>query len=197
MDQATFNQLKSLLEKISDMPEEQVEAWINISQKRIYQKGEYFSIPENPSTRLGYVARGLLRFYMLDRKGRECTFGFGGEDTFVSSYGAVIFNQQHIKYIQAIEKTEIYSCERTEFIKLWESNEAWKVFLQKATEMDCLRIRKRESDFLMFDAKTRYQIFLEDFPQFRNRIKQEYIASYLGISPETLSRIKSGKMEKQ
>lgn len=42
----------------------------------------------------------------------------------------------------------------------------------------------------MFDAKSRYKIFLRDFPQYQNRIKQEHIASYLGISPETLSRIK-------
>lgn len=190
MEQKIYNQLKKLTLQIANMPEEQVDIFLKLSQKHVYLKGDYFSTPENPSNQVGYVAKGLLRFYKLDRKGKEHTLGFGGENTFVSSYGAVFHNQHQTVYIQAIEKSETYTCSRLELLSLWETNDAWKLLVQKITEMDCLSIRKRESDFLMFDAKSRYEIFLRDFPQYQNRIKQEHIASYLGISPETLSRIK-------
>lgn len=193
MNPNTLNQIRNFLLQLVDMTDDQLNAWVKISKRSIYLKGEYYCTPDKPSTKLGYITKGLLRYYMLDQKGRERTFGFGGENVLVSSYGAVVCNQQHIKYIQAIEDTEVYTCERNDFINLWESSDTWKIFLQKATEMDNLVIRKRESDFLMYDAKTRYKIFLETYPQYRNRIKQEYVASYLGISPETLSRIKLDK----
>lgn len=186
-------QIKNFLDQFVNMPEEQFNEWANISKRSIYLKGDFFCTPEKPSTKLGFITKGLLRHYVLDQKGTERTFGFVGENMPVSSYGAIVSNQQDTKYVQAIEDTEIYACERIDFISLWYSSDVWKIFLQKGTEMDNLVLRKRESDFLMYDAKTRYQIFLKDYPQFCNRIKQEYIASYLGISPETLSRVKLDK----
>lgn len=193
VDPTILSQMRGFLAQFVDMPEEDFKAWIKISQEVIYLKGDYYCTSEEPSTKLGFITKGLLRHYVLDLKGTERTFGFVGENMPVSSYGAIISNQHDIKYVQAIENTRVYACEREDFITLWESSDIWKIFLQKATELDNLLLRKREADFLMYDAKTRYQIFLKDFPQFSNRIKQEYIASYLGISPETLSRVKSDK----
>lgn len=193
MNPSTLSQIRNFLLEIVDMPDELLSAWMKISKRSIFLKGDYFCTPDKPSTKLGYITKGLLRYFVIDRKGKDRTLGFGSENVLVSSYSAVVWNQQDIKYIQAIEDTEIYTCERTDFINLWESSDVWKVFYHKVTELDNLLIRKRGSDFLMYDAKTRYRIFLEDFPQYRNRIKQEHIASYLGISPETLSRIKLEK----
>lgn len=193
MDLNAQKQIRDFVTKIVDMPDEQFNAWVKVSKRTVLLKGDYFCTPDQPSTKLGYITKGLLRYFVIDRKGRDRTLGFGGEDVVVSSYRAVVWNLQDIKYIQAIEDTELYTCERIDFINLWESSDIWKVFYQKVTELDNLLIRKRGSDFLMYDAKTRYQIFLEDFPQYRNRIKQEHIASYLGISPETLSRVKLDK----
>jgi CRP-like cAMP-binding protein len=77
---------------------------------------------------------------------------------------------------------------------MWEVDVKWKDLLQKHTELDCLKLMKREFGFLMDDAKTRYLNFLIDYEPFAERIKQRDIASYLGITPETLSRIRSAPM---
>jgi len=63
--------------------------------------------------------------------------------------------------------------------------------LQIITEYDSLQLREREISFLQDDAKTRYVKFMKNFKTIADRIKNRYIASYLGISAETLSRIKS------
>jgi CRP-like cAMP-binding protein len=62
------------------------------------------------------------------------------------------------------------------------------------TKLDCIKLMKREFGFLLDDAKTRYLNFLEDYKSFAERIKQRDVASYLGISPETLSRIRSNQL---
>lgn len=96
-------------------------------KKSVLLKGDYFCTPDKPSTKLGYITKGLLRYFVIDWKGRDRTLGFGGEDVVVSSYSAVVWNQQDIKYIQTIEDKEMYICERVDFIALWESSDViWK-----------------------------------------------------------------------
>jgi len=178
------------IKQFSEMSNEKIDMWARLMTKVAYNTDDYYSTPETPSTSLGYVARGLFRLYVVDRSGNEATLAFTGENMFMSSYGAFILNQIQPVYIQALEDSEVYVISRTEFLKFWETDAELKDVLQKVTELDCLRIRKREIGFLLYDAQTRYFNFLEDFQKYANRIKLWYIASYLGISPETLSRIR-------
>jgi CRP-like cAMP-binding protein len=82
-------------------------------------------------------------------------------------------------------------------IKLAETKFQWQQFLRKSTEDAYLEKEKRESDLLYYDAKTRYLNFIEEHPDWEKRIKQRFIASYLGMTPETLSRIRSQHVPKK
>jgi CRP-like cAMP-binding protein len=137
------------------------------------------------------VIKGLFRQYVIDKNGEEVIREFRGENNFMASYSAIIYNKFPPIYIQALEDSEIVATLRTDFLKMWEQDANWKILLQKHTELDYMKLMKRELSFLMDDVKTRYLAFLEDYKPFAERIKLRHVASYLGISPETLSRIRS------
>jgi CRP-like cAMP-binding protein len=191
MDIYAFENLKRRVKRLADLTDEKIEMLVKAATHKKYRTNDYYSMPANTSKNLSFVDRGLFRLYVIDYKGNEVTLAFTGENMFMSSYSAVIFDQFQPVYIQAIEDSEVYEVPRTEFIKLWETDSQWKEVMQKHTELDLLRVRKRELGFLIYDAGARYDVFLKNFPQFINRIKLKYIASYLGISPETLSRIRA------
>ena len=185
---------KKQIMEFSRISQEEIDVFLKSTVKATYKRNEYFSTIQEPSASIAFVVKGLFRVYIIDRDGNEATLNFRGEDMPMSSYGAVLLNQMEPVYIQALEDSDVYTMPRTEFLKFWETDSKWKDILQKFTELDCSRLRKREFSFLQDDAKTRYLDFLQDFSRYADRIKLRYIASYLGITPEALSRIRSSPL---
>ena len=194
MDNDTTINFKEAIKKLADIPNEKINSFSKLAVKKNYRKNEYFSSIEKPSANLGYIAKGLVRVYIIDRDGNEVTLNFRGDNNFTSSYGGIILNNLQPVYIQTLEDSEIYIISRNEFIKIWETDAKWKDILQIITEYDSLELREREFSFLLYDAKTRYLNFIEKFSLFADRIKLKYVSSYLGISQETLSRIRSAPL---
>jgi CRP-like cAMP-binding protein len=194
MDEESIQTFKNFIRQFIDIPDDQVVSLMKSATILNYKPNEYFSTPDKPSPFLGFVVKGLFRQYVIDREGNEVVREFRGDNNIMACYAAVILNKYQPIYIQAIEDSLLYAIPRTEFLKMWETDVKWKDLLQKHTELDCLKLRKREFGFLMEDAKTRYLNFLKDYEPFAERIKQYDIASYLGITPETLSRIRSSPM---
>jgi CRP-like cAMP-binding protein len=186
--------LKKQIGEFAELQEEQIDIFFKSTEKITYKRNEYFSTIKNPATSVAFIAKGLFRVYIIDREGNEATLNFRGENMPMSSYGAILLNQIEPVYIQALEDSEIYTITRTNFLKFRETDAKVKDMFQKFTELDCLRLRKREFSFLQDDAKTRYLNFLQDFSHYVDRIKLRYIASYLGITPEALSRIRSAPL---
>jgi CRP-like cAMP-binding protein len=194
MDEKAVQTFKNFISQFIDIPDDQVVSLMKSAAILNYKPNEYFSTPDKPSPYLGFVVKGLFRQYVIDREGNEVVREFRGDNNIMACYSAVILNQYPPIYIQAIEDSLLYAIPRTEFMKMWGTDVKWKDLLQKHTELDCLKLMKREFGFLMDDAKTRYLNFLKDYEPFAERIKQRDIASYLGITPETLSRIRSAPM---
>jgi len=191
IDNNPFFSFQKLIDEFAEIPKEQINEFISLGTKKKYKKNEYFSTIKNPSRLMAFVEKGLFRVYIIDREGNEATLNFRSENMPMSSYGAIVLNQIEPVYIQALEDSEINTIQREDFLKFWEAFPKWKNILQEITEYDCLRLRRREFSLLQDDAKTRYLNFLEDFKPCADRIKLRYIASYLGITPEALSRIRS------
>jgi CRP-like cAMP-binding protein len=191
MENNTLHGIKNLVKPFFQIDDEQMDLFSKITNKNTYKRNDFFSTIENPSTSVAFVANGLFRVYIIDRKGNEATLGFNCEYMPMSSFSAILLNQINPVYIQALEDSEIYTITRIDLVKIMETNIILKDILQRFTELDCLRLRKREISLLQDDAKTRYLNFLDEYRSFAERIKLRYVASYLGITPEALSRIRS------
>jgi len=92
--------------------------------------------------------------------------------------------------IEALEPSVVVEFDYRNWLKLKESNPCWDRFLIKMLEKGYTQKEKRERELLLLDSETRYRNFLEEYLTLEKRVKQHMIASFLGIAPESLSRIR-------
>jgi len=113
------------------------------------------------------------------------------ENTCAISYAAFVQREESKLYIQALEDTELLVIDYKIYRKLLDSHVCWQEAAKKLAELIFILKEKREAGLLLHDARERYLQFLGDYPNLENRISQYHIASYLGIAPESLSRIRA------
>lgn len=106
------------------------------------------------------------------------------------SYSALIENRESYFSIEALEDSKIVVINYHLWKELFKDKIYWHKLLIGILEKAFCKKEKREREFLLFDAKTRYKSFVTSYPNLQNRVKQHMIASYLGIAPETLSALK-------
>jgi len=177
-------QLKQLL------PDNRIEELLSIGKEKSIRTSEYFVRAGETPLKIAYVSKGLLRYVYTNDKGDEFTKAIMAENNFISSYSAMVLGKPSCFSIEALENTHLLVINWSDFLKLQNNDIFWVRFLMKFLEKGYIMKEKRERDLLLLDAETRYKDFLNEFPGMDQRIKQGIIASYLGIQPETLSRIR-------
>ncbi|RIV73766.1 Crp/Fnr family transcriptional regulator [Flagellimonas aequoris] len=172
------------------MPKDKVEALLSISQVKNLKAGEYFIRAGDVPKNFAFVLSGFFRYVYINNKGDEFTKGLIMELDFISSYSAMISRSPSHFFIEAMEDAVILNIPYQKWLVLQETDVFWIKFLLKSIEKGFSKKEKRERDLLLLNAETRYLDFLKEFPGIDKRISQAIIASYLGIKPESLSRIR-------
>lgn len=153
-------------------------------------KGEFLQIEGDVCKNWGYVADGLVRMFYLNQD-EEVTEQLASDGEGFLDYES-FFNQSPSRhFIQMLEPTTLYLFPQLECEDLCESNQEIKLFFRHLTENILLLKKKRIKDTIFKSAKERYETLLNEKPNLVLRVPSIYIASYLGITPETLSRIKT------
>ncbi len=161
-------------------------------KKIIYlKKNEYFLKAGEVPGRIGYVVSGLLRLFYIDNSGTEINKYFCLADSCAISYGAFLRREESKIYIQALEDSKLLVIDYETYNDLLNGHICWQNLARKLAEMLFILSQKRESELLLNDAQERYLQFLQDNPDLVSRLSQYHIASYLGITPESLSRIRT------
>lgn len=184
------NQLKAVFNSTATLPSEEVEYFFDHGKEKQLDKGELFIREGDIPTKLAFVGKGLFRYYYIDKSGNDFTKGFLAENEFLVSYSAMIHNRPAYFNIEAMESAELFVIRYDVWKTLTERNLEWlKVTNALLTKGFCKK-EDREREFLLLDASERYTSFSQNYPNLEHRIKQHYIASYLGITPVALSRIR-------
>ena len=136
-----------------------------------------------------YIIEGLTRQYYLDLQGREVTRGFAAEDEFCCSEVRIQCGQSSAYAIEALEDCRFLTFRSEILPKLSESRFFIDAYIN-ALERDLRDRMNRDSSFLMESALERYNRFKTEHFNIFDRVKQVHLASYLGITPESLSRIR-------
>lgn len=181
---------KKTIKMFSNVTDSQIEEFYKITKLKDFAIGESFVKEHEAPSKLAFNVKGLFRYYYIDNDCNEFTKGFFPENTFISSYSAMIQNRTSFFTIEALEDSSLLVFNYSDFMQLVNKHDSLKLFLIKMLEMGYCHKEAREREFLLFDAKTRYKLFLKNFPGLEKRIKQHLIASYLGITPVALSRIR-------
>lgn len=155
-----------------------------------FGKGEFLLKENEVCHHTFFVEKGLLKQYSVDPKGKEHVLQFAPENWFVSDRESVFFKQPSKYYIQAIEDSEVLMLEETFFTQLSLQSRSFLEFNTKLLHNHIRHLQKRITLLQSASAEERYLDFIKWYPDILLRVPQILVASYLGITPEGLSRVR-------
>ena len=153
-------------------------------------KGEFLLKEGEVCSHSFFVEKGLLRFYALNEDGKENILQFATENWIVSDRGSVYFQEPSSYYIDAYENATVVLINEEFIDKVAEVNPKFRAQNERLLQNHIRSLYKRVNLLLGASAKTRYLDFVNTYPDVMLRVPQWMIASYLGITPESLSRVR-------
>jgi CRP-like cAMP-binding protein len=153
-------------------------------------KEEYFSEAGKVPRHVGYLLEGVVRFCYYNNKGEEITHHFIDENNFVSDQQKFEAQVVASEYIQAVTDCNLLVFSKKDWDEIGNTIVGWNAITSLIIKNCLLKTIERRSPLISEDATTRYLSFFEHFPTLVNRIPLSHIASYLGITQQSLSRIR-------
>ena len=171
--------------------QEEVLRIIPFLKKNKFKKGAHLLRAGELAKDISIISKGLVRGYYSDSNGNEFTKAFDCKHDVIANIRSHLKQEPSRQFFQAIEDTEIYSIDFETFGGLCEKSIFWERLYSKVMEQEFLERENREYMFLVKSAEERYQEFLKQFPNIANRLNGKLIASFIGVAPETLSRLRA------
>ncbi|MFD2789650.1 Crp/Fnr family transcriptional regulator [Arenibacter sp. H213] len=153
-------------------------------------KGEILLRPGEVCTHSFFVEKGLLRSYTIDSSGKEHIIQFGTESWIVADRSSAFFNEPSDLFIDTIEESTVALIDSDFLNPASEISNTFRNYHQIALQNHIRYQQKRINLLLSANAESRYLNFITLYPNLTKRAQQWMIASYLGITPESLSRVR-------
>jgi len=156
---------------------------------KILKRDEFLKTSGTIDTNIYFIKSGAVRIFYIDTE-EEHTIRFGYEQNLIVALDSFVTGKPSSLYIQALKKTEVHILSKSNFNTLLQSSvelmQKWNALLEQLI----LQQLERERDLLTSSPKARYEKVLNRSPKVFQEIPHKYIASYLRMTPETLSRLK-------
>lgn len=185
-----MEKLKSVLGFGGILSEEDIDYIASHYKNRRLKTGEHFQGFHKISNEIAFVENGILRVYSADQNGNEVTKYFVRENQFFVDLESYYTAMPSTDAFQAMVDCETYTVPKLVIEKLCDEIPNLYIFIKTITETALLN-KIKDNDFLNFgDAKTKYLEFVRRYPVLAQQVPQQYIASYLKITPQSLSRLR-------
>ena len=143
---------------------------------------------------LAFVMEGCLRAYALDDNGFEHILQFAPAGWWISDMSSVISRRESLLNVDAIKPSEVLLLSREDQLSLFDEVPKLERYFRVLTENGLVSSRMRLFENLSLTARQRYQRLCQTYPNLINEIPQKYIASFIGVTPEFLSKIRGEKL---
>lgn len=182
--------LRSHIRRRITLTDEEFErCWTFFVPKRLQRK--QFLLHEGDVCRsIAFVTKGCLRAYTVDARGDEHVIQFAIEDWWISDLHSYLTGKPGTYIIDALEDSKILSLDKEARDQLLDSVPKMERFFRLLQEANYVATHRRIEESLRASAEERYLSFLSTYPAIGERVPQSQIASYLGITPQSLSRIR-------
>ncbi len=137
-----------------------------------------------------FIEKGIVRAFIIDDDGNEKTTAFFQKGEFMNSLAWRTSQQKSLHYYQALSSSVVIQLKSAEFKDLLSSNKQLSAMGKLIKEKEIERLNKRDLCLLQVDGMNKYLNFQRFFPTIEKVVSQKHVASYLGISPVSLSRLK-------
>ncbi len=162
----------------------------NIFSPHSLKKGEYFIEGGEIARKVGFLKQGVIRAFYRNNDGDEYNKHFFTGNCMVGGYSSLVTHLPNTIYQQALTDCELLIGNFKEITDLLDAHQDLERLLRKIAEGYFVDKEKREVEIVLLEANKRYAIFQQEYPQLEQLIPQYHIASYLGITPTQLSRIR-------
>ncbi len=184
-----MNSIKKYLQQFPHFTPSSFEIALPFLEEKEVKAGEYLLQQGKICNQISFIEKGLFRLFYLN-DGKEITTCFCKENTITCSYQSMLIQQPSDMAIQAIEDSKIISFSYQNLQKLYQTDLFWQQVGRMAAENEFI-IAACYSRFLNdLSAQERYLQIMESDPELLQRVPLNYLATYLQITPETLSRIR-------
>ena len=185
-----MDNIETYLSEILEIPKDAITTCSGFYVSKKVAKNEFLLREGEICLDTFFVEKGLLRMFSLDKNGKEHVIQFAPENWLISDRSSLNFNEKSKFYIEAIEDTEVFILGNDFFTKMIENYphiaERNDLLLQKHIR----NLQNRVNSLLSDTAEERYMNFIKMYPDILLRVPQWMVASYLGITPESLSRVR-------
>ncbi|HLX93506.1 MAG TPA: Crp/Fnr family transcriptional regulator [Puia sp.] len=164
-------------------------------QKRI-RKGEYFLREGDVCKYIGFIVKGSARMFTVDEKGHEHIIRFGLESWWISDHESLVNLTPSTYFIEMLEDSELLIISLPGARELRNKSRCFNLTVSVLDKFQAIAMQKRIHAAIGMTAEEKYSDLLATYPEFLERFPMNMIASYLGLSPETLSRIRKNAIHK-
>ena len=182
--------LKTFLSLNLDLDENEISSIVESYTIKKFKKDTFLLREGEYCKHTFFVEKGLLRQYSIDDKGKEHILSFAPENWFVTDRESAYFDQPSAYFIQALEDSQVVLIDENFIQTLSDKISNFTDFNNKLLHNHIRHLQKRINLLLSTAAEDRYLEFIEMYPDILLRVPQTMVASYLGITPESLSRVR-------
>jgi CRP-like cAMP-binding protein len=191
--------LKELINKIKssiELSSEAEEYLYSISKEKTVSKGSVLIKQGQMVKKIFFVNSGCLRSFCIDKNGKEHTLQFAIKDWWISDYIAIHTDELALLTVESLTDSTIIEFNEKKLNGIHSLFPEFEPFHRKNLEGHVVSLHKRILNQLQLTAPDRYDLFLKQYPDIEQYTRNYHIASYLGITQESLSRIRVAKAKK-
>lgn len=188
-----MNALKAYLKTFIHFTENEMDVFISLFSEIQLKKNEYFANEGEFSSKLAFISTGVMRAFFRNKLGNEYNKTFFTPSSFVAAYSSITTTQKNLINIQCLTNCTLFVADFKQLTSLYKDYPKFESLARIMAEYKFSIKEKREIELVTLEATERYEIFKKEHPNLENLINQYHIASYLGITPTQLSRIRAQK----
>lgn len=185
-----MNEFITFILQFGNLNQQQIELISEKAKKLNFHKDNYFSEAGKIPRQVGFIIEGIMRVLFYNNKGEEITRYFIDENNLVVDINSFDNKIPSSAYVQAVTDCKLIVFSKDDWQELSDTIVDWDNIVNKITSKALAKKIKRISPLVSEDATARYLMFMEQYPKLVNRIPLSYLASYLGITQSSLSRIR-------
>jgi CRP-like cAMP-binding protein len=182
--------MKYFFKSFGFLTEDELNFIDSLATKRIIKKGEYVTKEGERANEIALIKSGILRLFYTNAAGEEITGCLAFDNEILSAYSSLITQLPSEENIQAVCDTEVALLSKENLDVLYNSGVSWQKVGRLIAEMHYVELTKKIMSFQKDSPKERYDQLIKQQPQYIQAIPQHQLASFLGISPRHLSRIR-------
>jgi len=184
-----LNRLHNKMESFANIPDDEFEKLKQVMYEKSFKKGEVILRPGQVCRQYYFIVSGCVRSFSL-KDDKEINLSFFFEEDIACDFESFRSEQPSLVYLVTTEDCEVLYTNKKEVIPIFSNEEPWHTYLFRFFQHLYLEKDKHAATLKLLSPEERYNYLITNYPEYFQRVPLIYIASYLGISRETLNRVR-------